>query len=134
MKKLQSISVILFAICIVNGFLFFASQVLGYFDSGVKVTSNQQIFSISMIVMATILPLFGAIVVRRLLGIFLSFSKASKAFLVLSAILLTGSTITPILGTTGTGLAEILVLELMHFTTAFAAIYAAETSVQKQWK
>jgi NAD(P)-dependent dehydrogenase (short-subunit alcohol dehydrogenase family) len=60
--------------------------------------------------------------------------KARRGFLLLSSVLLLLSFASPIQGLEGAGFAEILLLDLMHLTTAAAAVAGAEWAARPEWR
>ena len=130
-----TLSVIIGALCaaLINAFLFVGASALGAFGPDVIATSAGQPLAFPPVVVASVAGVVGAGFLRAVLGLVFRRSRARWVFLGVAVVVLLFSFVTPLVGLEGAGLAEILVLELMHAQTFLAAVVAVERGTRPEW-
>lgn len=118
-----------------NASIFLAARAAGRFGDEVIARAANAPLALGPVLLASVVSVGAAAVVRLGFGrVWARPGQARRGFLALSAGLLLLSFGSPIQGIEGGGLAEILTLELMHVTTALAAVLAAEWAARPAWR
>ena len=117
-----------------NTLLFLAARAAGAFGEAVIVRAEGAPLTWQPVVAASVLGVVAGAVARLALERALRPAKARRAFLLVSALVLLLSLASPVQGLEGAELGEILLLELMHVTTAAAAVAGAEWAARPDWR
>ncbi|MEM1095146.1 MAG: SDR family NAD(P)-dependent oxidoreductase [Bacteroidota bacterium] len=133
MKLILSILIGVLAATAVNALLFGVSYVLGAFGPDVIATASGQRLALPPVIAASVAGVVGAGLLRALLGFILRRSRARWMFFGLATLVLVLSFATPFTGLEGAGLAEVIVLQLMHVVTFLAAVVAIERGTRPAW-
>ncbi|MEM1115869.1 MAG: SDR family NAD(P)-dependent oxidoreductase [Bacteroidota bacterium] len=130
-----SLSILIGALCAaaINGLLFVAASALGAFAPDVIAVAAGQPLALPPVIVASVAGVVGAGLLRAVLGVVFRRSRARWVFFGISSVILVLSFVTPLVGLAGAGLAEVLVLELMHVQTFLAAVVAVERGTQPSW-
>ncbi|MEM6646700.1 MAG: SDR family NAD(P)-dependent oxidoreductase, partial [Bacteroidota bacterium] len=117
----------------VNALLFVIAYTLGAFGPDVIATAAGQPLALPPVVLASVVGVVAAGLLRAVLALILRRSRARWAFFAIAVIVLLLSFATPLTGLEGAGIVEIVVLELMHVVTFLAAVVAIERGTRLSW-
>ncbi|MEM6327554.1 MAG: SDR family NAD(P)-dependent oxidoreductase [Bacteroidota bacterium] len=134
MKLTLSILIGALSAAVVNALLFVIASALGAFGPDVIATAAGRPLALPPVVAASIAGVVGAGLLRAGLGLVVRRSRARWVFFGIASVVLVLSFATPLTGLEGAGLAEILILELMHIQTFAAAVVAVERGTQLSWR
>jgi NAD(P)-dependent dehydrogenase (short-subunit alcohol dehydrogenase family) len=134
MRRISPVLVGALSVALLNALFFALARVAGLFGASVVARAAGAPLTPGPVVVASVVGVVGAALVRHALRLWLvTPGRARGAFLALSAVLLVVSFASPVQGLAGAGIAEVLVLDAMHVTTALAAVFAAEWSARASW-
>ncbi|MEM1055673.1 MAG: SDR family NAD(P)-dependent oxidoreductase [Bacteroidota bacterium] len=133
MKPSLSILIGALSAAVVNALLFIIASALGAFGPDVIATAAGQPLALPPVVVASIAGVVGAGLLRAGLGLIFRRSRARWVLFGIASAVLLLSFATPLTGLEGAGLAEVLVLELMHIQTFVAALVAVERGTRPSW-
>jgi NAD(P)-dependent dehydrogenase (short-subunit alcohol dehydrogenase family) len=118
-----------------NAFLFLAASALGLFSESVVARSTGTPLTLVPVIAATALGGLAGLVGRMILvGVIRNRRRARRTFIALLGVVTLVSFGSPVVGLAGAGLAEVLLLNLMHTLAALAAGFAGEWLVRPLWK
>ncbi|MEO0557898.1 MAG: SDR family NAD(P)-dependent oxidoreductase [Bacteroidota bacterium] len=133
MKTTLSIIIGALSAAIANALLFVVASALGAFGPDVIATAAGQPLALPPVIVASVAGVVGAGLLRAALGLVFRQSRARWVFLGVAVVALLLSFVTPLVGLEGAGLAEIIILELMHVLTFLAAVVAVERGTRAEW-
>lgn len=135
MNLFRFVSLGLSLVVVVNVGLFEVARAAGGFGPGVRAAAAGAPLTAGVVAAVTVLAVVAALVVRLVLSFVVRpWRRARKAFLVLAGGLLVASFVSPLLGLEGAGVLDVLLLEVLHVTTAIAAVLVAEQVARPSWR